>query len=137
MAQERNGKPERRTLLEISTLAPQRPVVTIDDVEHEFRLRQEFGATEDQEFARDSQAYDALWSQAKLKRVEQERMERLLDSLFATVLVNPSALREQLGEKLTGNMKREIVLTFTNAPSLMAALEAIETSRESSSTTES
>lgn len=111
---------ERKPLLEISTLAPERPVVTIDDIEHQFRLMQDMGAIEHQQFTRDTNRYDQLWQKPHLKKTEQDAMARLLERLFEQTLVDPAAVREQVGDRLTGAMKREVLLTFTNARQLMA-----------------
>lgn len=127
----------RKPLLEITTLAPERPTVVIDEVEHEFRLLQEFGATEHQEFTREVARYDELWGADRLKRVDQEKMGRLVDRLVDRVLVDPARLREQLGDRLSGAIKREIVVTFTRAPLLMAMAQEAdeETDEEQDSST--
>lgn len=142
-----NGRNGPQHILEITTLAPTRPVVTLDDVEHEYRLMQDFGALEHQQFTRDSNAYDALWSKAKLTPAEKDRYERLLDRLFDMTLVDSKRVREQLEDRLTGAIKREILITFTNAPLLMAAMAQQKTQKpqadededeaQDSSTTES
>lgn len=111
---------ERKPLLEISTLAPERPVVTIDDIEHQFRLMQDMGAIEHQQFTRDTNRYDQLWQKPHLKKTEQDAMARLLERLFSQTLLDPDAVREQCGDRLTGAMMREVLLTFTNARQLMA-----------------
>lgn len=129
-------KADRQSLLKITTLAPERPVITIDDVDHEMRLMQDFGATEHHEFTRDSRRYDELWNQEKLNKGEQQQLEQLLDRLFRRALVDPAALSKQLGESLTGAIKREIVVTFTNAPLLIAMAQENQEA-ENSSTTES
>jgi hypothetical protein len=129
---------ERKPLLEISTLAPERPTVTIDDVQHEFRLMQDFGAIEHQEFVRDSRRYDALWSkETALSKAEQKLMEKILDGMFTQILADPQAAREQLGDRLTGAIQREILVTFTNAPLLMAMAHETDNEAENNSTTES
>lgn len=135
----------RTPLLTISTLAPERPVAVIDDQPHEFRLMQEFGAEEHQEWTRDSRRYDELWNRDKrLSKPEAVMMERLLDRLFAQAMLDPDAIREQLGDRLSGAIKRELVVTFSNAPLLMQAMaqngrpdEADEEATDSPSTTES
>lgn len=118
-----SSKSDRKPILEASVLAPERPFANIDDVRHDFRLMQEFGAIEHAEFTRDSRRYDELFNKEKRSKAEDREMEVLLDRLFDRVLVNSKALREQLadGERdlLTGVLKREFVLTFTNAPQLM------------------
>lgn len=144
MEKQETKTPERKPLLELSTLAPERPLAVIDDIPHEFRLMQDFGAIEHQEFSRDSRRYDTLWREGvegrKLKPAEKKELVALLERLFDRVMVDAAALRAQLGEKLTGTLKREFVLTFTNAPLLMAAMAQQTTSEAAagdSSTTES
>lgn len=134
-AEHTNG---RRPLLEISTLAPDRPYAQIDDVRYDFRLTREFGAVEHQAFSRDIRRYDELWnSDQKLSKADEKEMGQLLERLYAMTLVDPAALRKQLGDRLSGAIKREILLTFTNAPWLMAAAQAETQVEENSSTTES
>lgn len=133
------GTNGRKPLLQINTLAPDRPFAEVDDVRHDFRLLQEFGPIEHQEFTRDSTRYDELWRQDEpLNAAAKKRMSSLLDRLVEQVLVDPAALTKQLGERLTGAIKRDLVLTFTNAPFLMSLAAARETEEtESLSTTES
>lgn len=115
-------KPE--AIISIETIAPIRPFATIDDVQHDFRLRREFGATEDREFNRDSNRYDELYSREdELDAAETNRMLALLDGLVDAIFVNAAALRAQMGDKFEGEeggvIKRELLLAFTNAPYLM------------------
>jgi hypothetical protein len=153
---------EQKPLAEFNTLAPVRPFVTVDDVRHDFRLSREFGLIEHQEFVRDSHRYDYLWQKGidgaqaaalaegqqieipddpipALSLGEGRELEELQEVLFAKTLVDPGKLRDQIGEQLTGIMKREILLTFTNAPLLiaMAQQRTAEKALESSSTTAS
>lgn len=133
------------SILSINTIAPVRPFATIDDVQHDYRLRQEFGAVEDREFTRDTNRYDELYSREdELDEAENRRMISLLDSLIDRVLVNSAGLREQLGAKFEGEeggqIKRELLLAFTNAPYLMEVaaqqlkLQQAQKARESSTT---
>lgn len=152
---------EDKPLLEINTLAPKRPFVTIDDKRHDFRLTREFGLLEHQEFMRDSRRYDYLWAKGldgaaaadsdedaepsgdpvpELDAAEQSEMLDLQEKLFAQTLVDPGKLRGQLGESLTGVIQRELLLTFTNAPLLIemrTAMAQTDQAEEASSTTES
>lgn len=134
------SKPQHKALLELNTLAPIRPFATIDGVQHDFRMMQEFGATEHQQFNRDSGRYDELFgSDDDLTPDQADRMVKLLEGLFRRVLVDPDALAEQLGDRLTGEIKRELLLTFTNAPWLMAQQKMTMSAQEprDRSTTES
>lgn len=134
----REEEPEREPILKLTTLAPERPYADIDSVPHEFRLLQEFGSAEHQQWTRDSRRYDELFGREKaLTRPEKVMMERLLDRLFRQALIDPDALLAQLkdpeaegGSRLSGAIKREIVLTFTNAPSLMQAMARLKELRE-------
>lgn len=121
-------------VLKISTLAPKRPYVVIDDVQHQFRLMQEFGEREHQEFTRDTEQYDTLWQLEKPTDEQVKHRQELLEKLFDQGLIDAEKVREQLGPErnedgrvmgLTGAIKREIVLAFTNAPSLMQMQEAM------------
>lgn len=115
---------DTRHVLSIEALSPERPYITIDGERHDLRMVQDFGALEHQELTRKTVEYDELWSGPLTKKEDRRRYEALLDWLFGKVLVDPKAVREQLGDKLTGAIKREIVLTFSNAPQLMAILQA-------------
>lgn len=130
-----------KPILEIETLAPVRPFLTVDSERHDFRLRQDFGALEDAQFNRASREYDALYrSDDPLDEADEKRMLSLLDWLVDAVLLDSARLRGQAGDALTGAMKREIVISFTNAPLLMAAMAQTEAETEAgtvSSTTAS
>lgn len=143
---EATAPPERGALLTVATLAPEREFAEIDDVRYDFRMMQDMGAIEHQEFSHNTTRYDALWSKEHLNKAEKKQMEFLLDWLVDRALVDPAALRSDLGARLTGALKREIVLTFTKAPLLRMQLEAMaqqetemetETEAQNSSTTES
>lgn len=130
----KDAEPEREPILKLTTLAPERPYADIDNVPHEFRLLQEFGSAEHQQWTRDSRRYDELFGREKtLNKIDNVMMERLLNRLFRQALIDPDALVEQLadpeaenGTRLSGAIKREIVLTFTNAPSLMQAMARLK-----------
>lgn len=126
---------EQQPLLEINTLAPVRPFITIDDVRYDFRVYREMGAIEYQEFTRDVNRYDELWlkglggedadeaskrrTRTALTSAERNEQEALLETLWPQTLTKPDELREQLGDRLTGVLKREILVTFSDAPLLM------------------
>jgi len=117
---------DRKPLLEMSTLAPERPFVTIDDEPFDLRLLNEFGAAEHADYSRDTRAYDELWNAKTRTAADNRRMEKLLDALFDRSLVDAKACREKVGDRLTAPVKREIVLTFTTAPLLMKAMAQME-----------
>lgn len=132
-------------ILKIDSLAPARAYATIDNVRYFYRGFRDMGSIEHQEFSRSSEEYDALWAKQDLDEEEQERYDYLLDYLLDHVLMDPEKLRENLaginpetGEpRLTGGIKRELVLTFTNAPLLVAMAQQMASQPEDSSTSES
>jgi hypothetical protein len=111
------ARPEQ--VLTISTLAPTRPFIVIDDVQHDFKILDEFGEREHQEWVRDSSRYEELWRLDEPTEDQVTRRQELLDELVDRTLVKPKALHDQVGDRLTGPRKREIVLAFSNARSLI------------------
>jgi hypothetical protein len=115
---------ERKPLLEVAELAPERPFLLLEENRYDLRLTSEFSAREHADFTRDVREFDGLWGQETRNRADGKRMEQLLDRLFDKVVVDPKTIRADLGRKLTPFWKREVVLTFQNAPLLMQVLAA-------------
>lgn len=136
------GEPKFKPLLELSTVAPTRPVVSIDtgktdpetgerDLElYEFRMLEEFGAVEHQEYNRDLAEYEELWAGGKLSKNESKRLEMLLDRLFAQVVIGGDGLLKIL----SGAQKRQVVMLFPYAPTLLGAMAQDQTDNQSEAT---
>jgi hypothetical protein len=118
---------------EFNTLAPERKYIEVDDERHLFRLMQDFGSIEHQEWSRNADEFDELFNKPKLNSADRKRYEFLLDWLLDRALVDPKRLRGQLdGEdpetgqpRLTGALKREIIVTFTGASQIKSVTQAL------------
>lgn len=138
-----DGEPKFKPLLELSTVAPVRPVVSINtgkvdpetgepDLDlYEFRMLEEFGAVDHQEYNRDLAEYEELWgSRERLNKAEKKRYVMLLDRLFAQVVIGGDGLLEIL----SGAQKRQVVMLFPYAPTLQEAMAQDQTANQTEQT---
>jgi hypothetical protein len=107
-------------LLEMSTLAPARPTVKIDDELYELRLLQhDFSADEHARFRTDLDEFETLWDEEKRSKSKAQRMSMLLKRLVNQVVIDLPAAVER---KLSDEQKRSLVVTFQYAPALAEAM---------------
>lgn len=111
-------------LLELSTLAPKRPTITIDGEMFELKVLGDFGIEEQQRIHREGADYQDLWNRSDLNKAGQKRMKMLLEHLFAKVLDAPPEVKNKLNDE----QKAQVVLTFMVAP-LQRAMARLEEER--------
>lgn len=107
-----NGK---KPLLELSTLAPERPHILIDGKRYEMAVPEDFGLIEQARFARLSRQVNEMGLSQSLDSLDEEQAERvsgLLREMVASVL--PGIPGEML-DKLTDQHALRIVEVFTKA----------------------
>jgi hypothetical protein len=113
-------------VLELSTLAPDRPTISVDDKMYELAVMDDFGIDEQQALTRDGAEFDALWnSNDELSKADKQRLKMLLDRMFERVVLEmPKTVKAKMKDGLRG----QIVMAFTLAP--LAAAAAREQARE-------
>ena len=92
----------QKTLLELTTEAPERACIKIDGVIYDLKCREDLGLREDAEFA---ELHEAFKSSKDWKE-----MSRLLDRMVLGVVIN---LPEETLFKLNDKKKLQIVQAFT------------------------
>lgn len=119
-------------LLSLSTLAPRRPTIAIDEKLYELRLLDhDFSADAHARLETDLGEFDELRSKKKRSKGEAQRLSMLLDRLFDQVMIDvPEAVKASLSDE----QKRTVVVTFHYAPVLAQALAQQKTEQEAEET---
>lgn len=109
----------KKPLLELSTLAPERPHIVIDGERYEMALPQEYGLLEQARMQRFQR--EALAAQEAIRRspgdVGEEMAARMSDMLRGMVAIVLPALPEEVAAKLTDAHRLRIIEVFTRAVS--------------------
>lgn len=115
-------------LIKLSTLAPVRPTVEVDDTDYPLRLLEyDFGIEVHQEFERDIAEFDELWSNKdKLNSKQRKRLKALLEGIFGRVVDMPA----DVAVKLSDVQKRQVISVFQIAPALVESRAHQETETE-------
>lgn len=109
-------KNDRKPLLELSTLAPERPYITIDGQRYEMVIPDDFGLIEQARLQRlGRQVDDMRLNERDVTEEEATRLGGMLREMVATVM--PS-LPEDVAGRLTDTMCLSIVTVFTEAAGL-------------------
>lgn len=118
--------PEHEPILDISTIAPERPAVRIrtakdpDGTLYELKLLAEFGIADQQSLVRDGQAFDTLFNKDVLTGNERKRLKQILDRMFEKVLIADAKVKLLCND----HVRSQVVTAFTVAPLVMAAAQA-------------
>lgn len=96
-------------LLELSTLAPKRPTVTIDENIYELRAAGELGIVEEQELRSEGAEFAKLWGKEDLTANGRKRLKMLLDKMFDRILMAP----EEVKAGLSDSQRQRLIMVFT------------------------
>lgn len=105
---------ERNPLLELSTLAPERPFIVIDDRKYEFNVPEDFGILEIAAMAREEtelRSLEAIDDAEAQSPVVVNRIVELLDTGVRRALREPG----EIVDKLRDHQKLAIVDAFTRS----------------------
>jgi hypothetical protein len=98
-------------ILALSTLAPVRPIITIDEQPYELAVMNDFGIVDQQQISRDGTEFVNLWER-DLDDAGKARLKLVLDRLFAQVARFPQKVKA----KLSDGQRGQVVLTFLFGP---------------------
>lgn len=119
-------------ILELSTLAPTRPTIEIDDATYELAVADDL-SLEDQQFMYSrGKRVGELMELPKMAASQAKELKMIVDRMLHTVLRD---LPDEVSDKLSAMQKIQVINAFMQAsPQLKAALE--EAKQDGQSTTE-